>query len=195
MPDGATGTSTAWFPLLTALIGFLAGAISEWFRDRRATKRDRETANATTVREREAREAVRRAQLFELRANFQRETLLELQDAVMKLSRAAGRMHHIDDMEHRKTGKWGGHLFPEDLDDAAHQANVKTLVLMVRVRDRQIREMVNTLREHATRVGLYRTENESRQALNGIVTIMDPLNERIGEVLRRLDDDEPPAST
>jgi hypothetical protein len=43
-------------------------------------------------------------------------------------------MHHIDEMEYRKGGKWGGHLFPEGLSDEALQANVTIMVLTARVR-------------------------------------------------------------
>jgi uncharacterized membrane protein len=135
MMDAGKITATGWFPVLTLLLGFAASWISEWFRDDRTSKR-----------EREAREAARQAQLFERRANFQRETLLNLQDAVAKLARTTGRMHHLDSMNHRSTGKWGGFLFPENLDDDAHQANVAVMLLTSRVRDEYIREVAETFR-------------------------------------------------
>jgi uncharacterized coiled-coil protein SlyX len=141
MPDAAAST-VGWFPAFTALLGFVTSSILEWLRDRRASER-----------EREAREAARRVQQFERRANFQRETLINLQDAVVKLSRTAGRMHHLATMEQRKTGKWGGHLFSEDLDDDAHHANVTIMVLTSRVRDDRIREMAETFRSHASKRG------------------------------------------
>jgi hypothetical protein len=69
MPDAATtATATGWFPVLTALLGYLTSAISERFRDRRAIERDRATAEATSAREREARNAARRVQSLERRA-------------------------------------------------------------------------------------------------------------------------------
>jgi hypothetical protein len=112
MPDGATNASISWFTLLAALVGYLTSAITEYFRDRRTAKREREAAAAASAREREAREAARRLQLFERRSNFQRETLLDLQGAVAELARAAGRMHLVNEREYHKTGQWEGHLFP-----------------------------------------------------------------------------------
>jgi len=176
--------------VFTAFLGYIASSISEWLRDRRASERERATAEATSIREREAREATRQVQLFERRANFQRETLLNLQDAVVKLTRTAGRMHHIDEMEHRKTGKWGGFSFPEGLSDDALQAGVAIMVLTSRVRDEQIREMVKTFKSNANRIGISPNEQATRKALEGMIEVLEPLHERIGEILRKLDDDE-----
>ena len=178
MPDTALPTTT-WFPVFTAFLGFVMAWISEWFRDRR-----------TATREREGRDAARRLQLFERRTNFQRETLLNLQDAVAKLARAAGRMNFLDEMEYRKTGKWGGFLFPEDLDQDAHQANVTTMLLTSRVRDDHIRQMANELRGHASRVGISPSKEDETKALESMGALLEPLYERIGGVIRKLDDDE-----
>jgi hypothetical protein len=142
------------------------------------------------LREREAREAARKAQLFECRANFQRETLLALQDAVVKLTRAAGKMNHLDEMEYRKTGQWGGKLFPEELSDNEHTANVTVMVLSARVRDDRIRQLAETFREHANRIGSSRTKELAGETLQKMAETLAPLHERIGEVLRKLDDDE-----
>jgi hypothetical protein len=89
-----------------------------------------------------------------------------------------------------KTGQWGGHLFPEDLDASAHEAGVKTLMLMVRVRDDGIREMMKTFRDYANKVAMCRSEAEGQQALLNMVAVLEPLHERIGVILRKLDDDE-----
>jgi uncharacterized membrane protein len=190
MPDVVTSTAAGWFPAVTLLVGFATSSFSEWLRDGRAGERERATAEAISGRERDAREAARRIQLFERRAISQRETLLNLQDAVVKLSRAAGKIHHLDLMEHRKNGTWGGNLLPEDLSDDAHHANVTLMVLTARVRDSHIQEMVQTFRNHASRVGISRTEEAEKEALARMSEVLEPLHQRIGEVLRKLDDDE-----
>ncbi len=159
----------------------MTSMLTEYLRDQRAIGR-----------EREARVEARRLHLLERRASFQRETLLNLQEEVMQLARAAGRMDHLDKMEYRKTGEWGKHLFPEDLDEGAREAGVKTLMLMVRVRDDVVRDMVKKFRDHANAVGICRSETESRQALDGMTAVLGPLHERIGMILRKLDDDEGP---
>ncbi len=129
-------------------------------------------------------------QLFERRSHFQRETLLDLQDTITQLARAVGRMHLLEEMEYRKTGQWGAHLFPEDLNGSSYEAAVKTLKLMVRVRDDGIREMTNTVRDHALKVGSCRTESEGRQAFDGVVAFLPALHERIGMILLKLDEEE-----
>src|SRR5687768_4612193 len=65
-----------WFPVFTLLLGYGTKAFSDWFQHRRARER-----------EREARDAARRDQLFERRTSFQRQTLLDLQEAIMRLTR------------------------------------------------------------------------------------------------------------
>ena len=87
--------TVGWFPVLTLLLGYAVKAASDWLQHRR-----------TSERERQAREAARQDQLFERRTTFQRQTLLDLQEAVMRLARSSGAMHHQDVMAFRKTGKW-----------------------------------------------------------------------------------------
>lgn len=178
MPDATTSTSLV--PLLSALGGFLLGGVTEYLRDRRVR-----------TREREARAEARKLQLFERRSDFQRETLLNLQEAVLQLSRAVGRIHHLNEMEFRKTGKWGNNLFPEDLDNGAYEASVKTLMYMMRVRDDNIRELMKKFRSHANHVGICRSRGEGTLAIQEAIATSEPLHERIGMILRKLDDDEP----
>lgn len=59
MPETVTSTSPIWLPLFTALGGYVIGFISEWFRDRRASRREREAREAAR-REQQVREAEQR---------------------------------------------------------------------------------------------------------------------------------------
>jgi hypothetical protein len=49
---------------------------------------------------------VRHDKLFEQRIGFQRQTLLDLQEASMQLARSVAAIHHQDVMAYRSTGKW-----------------------------------------------------------------------------------------
>ena len=73
MADSAISGTASWFPVVTTLLGFITAGIFEWLRD-----------NRTSERERRARDANRQAQLLDRRATFQRETLINLQDAVAR---------------------------------------------------------------------------------------------------------------
>src|ERR1700745_2000812 len=118
-------TTSSWFPVLTLLIGFATKSLMDWLQHRHTAKR-----------EREAREAVRRDQLFERRTSFQRETLLALQEASMQLARSVGAIHHQDEMAYRSSGKWSKQLLSDELDEGNRLAQARTGMVGARGRDR-----------------------------------------------------------
>jgi len=170
--------TVGWFPVLTLLLGYAVKAASDWLQHRR-----------TSERERQAREAARQDQLFERRTTFQRQTLLDLQEAVMRLARSSGAMHHQDVMAFRKTGKWQRQLFDEELSENARLANARTSMLAVRVRDESVRSLVAVVKHHSAKAGLSTSEEEGNRELDAMAVEFERLNQRIGEVLRELDDD------
>jgi hypothetical protein len=188
--DTAPSTAFGWFTVITTLSGFFAGWLTEWFRDGRARRREHEAADATSKREREARNDTRREQRFERRASFQRQTLLDLQDAVQKLLRVTGKMHHLDTIASRSGGEWHKQLYPDDVDNEAHSTNVQTILLGVRVRDDSIRSMAKELKEKCNSVLFSKNEADGDRIMLEAAKIFEVLNERIGERLRQLDDDE-----
>src|SRR6266581_6335804 len=139
--------TVGWFPVLTLLLGYAVKAASDWLQHRR-----------TSERERQAREAARLDQLFERRTTFQRQTLLDLQDAVMLLGRTSGAIHHQDVMAFRKTGKWQKQLLDEGLDESARLAGARTSMLAVRVRDQSVRELVAVVKHHGVKASLSASE-------------------------------------
>jgi uncharacterized coiled-coil protein SlyX len=165
--------------LVGTFLGFLTATLNERFRDQR-----------TRAREVEARAEARRLHLFERRTDFQRETLLRLQDAVFELSRVVSKMNHLERMEYKKAGTWGKLMFPEELDDDSLKATVKTSMYMVRVRDQGIREMATTFRNLASKLNICKTPVEAEQTLMEMMAAIPPLHECIGIVLRKLDDEE-----
>ncbi len=178
MADAATSTSPLWL-LVSTLLGFAAAFVSGWFRDSRASKR-----------EREAREAAKREQRFERRTNFQRQTLLDLHDAVMRLVRTTGEASHRDEMASRAGGEWGKQLLGEDLNIRAHLAGVQTMMLGVRVRDESVRNLLKKVKDESRATLLARNKAEADRATVDMADGFEKLNERIGELLRKLDDDE-----
>jgi hypothetical protein len=164
---------------LTLLLGFVTKSATDWLQDRRNTRR-----------EREAREAARRDQLFERRTTFQRETLLDLQEAAAQLARSTGAIHHVDNTAYRSIGKWREQLLSDELDEGNRLAQVRTVMLGARVRDDIVRELIDKLKTCSTEAIHSPTKEESDRALIGMTAIYDRLNKRIGEVLRKLDDVE-----
>jgi hypothetical protein len=173
MPDI---TSTSWFPVLTLLIGYGTKSLTDWIQDRRTIKR-----------ERDARDATNRRELFERRTTFQRETLLALQEATMQLGRATGAINHLDAMSFRNTGK--RQLLPDDLNEGYRLARARTSMLTSRVRDVFVRNLVAQLRQFSVDSTMSATQDESNRAMKSMAQVHDELNQRIGELLRTLDDD------
>jgi hypothetical protein len=166
-----------WFPVFTLLLGYAMKAFSDWLQHRR-----------TTEREREARAAARQDERANRRVAFQRQTLLDLQEAMMQLIRSAGAMHHRDVMEFRKTGKWQKQLFGEELNENARLANARTSMLAVRVRDDPVRDLVQTVKSHAIAAAMCGSQEEGERAMTAMGAAFEQLNQRIGETLRKLDD-------
>lgn len=186
----AEPTAINWFPgALSVLLGFAAKSVSDWLQDKRAYQRDRET-----------RDVLRRDQLAERRAEFQRQTLLELQEVLQDLARAVGASHHQDEMQFKETGRWQRHLIRSEIDDQFFQANRRALVLTVRVRDESLRESLKRFRDFTSQIesGIRGRNDEddasarraSTTALLGAMGLLPPIQERIGELLRTLDDEE-----
>ncbi len=170
-------------PVLSFVAGFVAKWIVDWQDDVRRTRR-----------EREARMEARRDVLQQRRSDFQRKNLLDLQEACMKLVRSAGRQHHADTMAFRQTGKWQGHLLPEDVSDACALAQRETTVLMVRAADEQLRIITDDLKAKCAALGKVTSEADGDALLSATGTTHDTLNRRIGEVLRSLDTEDTAAA-
>jgi hypothetical protein len=169
-------TTASWFPVMTLLIGYGTKSFSDWLQDKR-----------NIAREREAREAARQDQRYERRTNFQRQTLLDLQEASMQLARATGAAHHQDEMAYRTTGKWQKQLLPSDLDEGYRLAQTLTSMLSVRVRDDSVRQLVKNLKTHSTEAMISANQDDSGRAMTNMASVHEELHERIGELLREID--------
>ena len=172
-------SSAAWFPVVTLVAGYIMKAISDRLDHTRAVQRERENRRET-----------RRAQLAERSAEFQRTTLLDLQEAIQDLLRASGSIIHADTMSFRTTGEWRRQKLPEGLSEAQFEANRKCILLTVRVRNDEIRNLAHTFRI----VVLDASNSLNEQTANNEMLIAGENSERlhklIGEQLRKLDDDE-----
>jgi|SRR5271170_4786890 len=166
--------------IIIALIGFVSAVLIESIRNKSVHKR-----------ERDARDAVRRDALLERRNEFQRQTLLALQDSAMKLMQTTTALHHADLMSYHEEGKWPTKPYPADTERENMLANAQTALLGVRVYDDVVRERLQQLKDKCTFGTLpFSDEALSRAAMREAGIIFVQLNKRIGEVLRSLDDFE-----
>ena len=160
--------------LLAAGIGYVASALQQWLADRRLDEREQRT-----------RVALRVEQQSDRREAFQRETLLALQDALRRLSRATGAIQHLDVMHHRTTREpYARQQLDEEWNQKYQLAIVDVQMFTVRVMDDDLRHRINDLLDHVSAVISAPSESEAKASLDAGVTLSMELNKRIGELLR-----------
>jgi hypothetical protein len=168
-------------PAATGLAGYVLAGRNERARDERAAAREA-MARRASVRER----------LDERRHAFQRETLLELQDALQHLVRCTARMILHD----QKTLKEHGTLtlLGEELNEESYEIGVATRRLQERVLDAALRDAVEQFRSHVSGVeasfvvvnelsaedGIKQLEGQLRTMTEHYVVV----NELVGTALR-----------
>ncbi len=103
----------------------VGGAGAEALRDRRAWSRAKRDRAATREERRE---------------DFQREAMIELQDALQRYARAIGAVTHFDEMTQRKHGQQ--FQVPDEMSDDIYAAQVLTQKLASRIVDEEIRTWV-----------------------------------------------------
>lgn len=170
-------SADVWFPVVTLVVGTILAGFFQQRADRRATDRDKEAR-------REQRTDAARLRRIE----FQRSTLLELQERVAEYLRATGEAHHADEMAARQTGAWHSNLLPEGVNNRIFVAQTSMTKLRERVKDEQIRSMVKKLTQICVDVLLTDSATRGRELMTAAGELSGSLNECIGEQLRTLDD-------
>lgn len=168
-----------WFPVITLIVGAVLKALFDWLTERSAWKRDSEAR-------REQRADVLRLK----RADFQHTTLLEFQDILGQMIRKTGEAHHHDVMNSRKAGKWQKELLGDELNDELANLQRSFAKLRVRIRDDLIRNVSMQFSTHSVEVLMARDQGASDVAIMRMGESLEVLNERIGELLRLIEEDE-----
>jgi hypothetical protein len=164
-----------WFPVSTFIAGFAGSLLTEALRDKRLA-----------TREREAREAERELIRTQRRDDFQRETLLPLQEALQDLGRATMVLHIEDSQKYRETGDWGRSQLSPEWNETNPQAQGGVQVLKVRVLDDDLRRLIQEMTEASTNVLLVKSEAEAELHMREMTLQNVDVQERLGELLRNL---------
>jgi hypothetical protein len=168
-----------WLVIGAAVAGYAAKLIEEVVR-----------GSLTSRRETIARSEERRLKRLERQVLFQRETLLGLQEALEKLGRTTASAFHNDYMAFRRTQTWQKELIPDGLDEEHRLNFAKVRLLTARIADDEIRSRVAKLVDLGTSVGSCESAAVAKRCLDEMVHVDSGLNERIGQLLRRLDAEE-----
>lgn len=119
----------------------------------------------------------RRQRREDRRDDYQRETLLDLQDALIRLGSATARVHMLIERSQP---------VPDDLDEALRFVSLETSKLVVRVTDGRARDLAFAFLEAETHVK-NATPSSDHDALRGrLISDLEAVNSRIGELLRKL---------
>ena len=156
--------------LLGTVIGAAASIATAWLAAR--SSHDLERAKSREERSEQARA-------------FQRQTLLELQEAVHDVLRLVIRCYHEDHLAHRAGQDWSKIVLSEEVSVGVRLALRRVFILVERVADDDLRVSVKHLTGTAERVLMAHSEKEARSHLDKITQDYEPLNEEIGTVLRR----------
>ena len=76
---------------------------------------------------------------------FQRDTLLELQDALHDVMRLTGKAHHLDLVAHNSGAEWGKTLLPEDVNEEIRLARRRLGIIVERVADDGMRAEIKAI--------------------------------------------------
>lgn len=160
---------------LWGLLGTIAGAAASIATTVIASRNaaSLQSAAATLEREEKARA-------------FQRDTLIELQDAVHDELRAVALVYMADDAAYRETRTWGRKMLGEELNNKVHLAGRRTLLLTERIADDELREHLTSLRGLLTQVQMARDPGVAERAHMAAMDMGTSVMEHIGTVLRSL---------
>lgn len=116
---------------------------------------------------------------------FQRETLLAVQDAVNMSARATGKLHLADLRAYRQTGEWGKALVGEEIAESDRLGRLALSTLQSRIADEDLRVLVTRLTDASGAVGAARDAETADKALLAVVQLAEAIIEKSGEAIRR----------
>lgn len=183
-PNTASSTASAyatWLPLVTLVIGFVTATLTDFFKHRLQWTRERELKKEDRLEARALQQI-----------DFQRTTLIELQEVSSTLARCTGAMNHIDIVEFNKTGQWQKNQYSEEWSGKENDSRRRHIELTVRVDDQNVRELSNQFRDGCHKILYCTTPKEAEAALRSSIDTFETLNEAIGLKLRQLRLDELP---
>jgi hypothetical protein len=166
-----------WFPAVTLILGAFLAFVSEALRDRRAARRE-----VSLLAERRHDDAQR------ARVEFQRPTLIALQEEIHKMGRLAGRIHHHNLMNGRNTGTFGTSHLPDDLNEDFALCARTVAMLRVRAADDEIRALTKAVVASFVAILFAADRDTAEKLFSASNDPIDTFNERLGVVLRSLDE-------
>jgi hypothetical protein len=169
-------TSTVVGLISSSAIGFALGSLSVLFKHQLILKRDREAR----VAERKETRAIQRNE-------FQRETLLSLQEAATSLMDAT--IESYRDGWAKSLGQPSTIISSIDLDRAYWKADARTNMLQVRVHNKQVSDKCYVFRKMCSEATeIFPDHDKARAAASAAQEAVKQLHEEVGTAVKGLDD-------
>ena len=161
--------SAAW-GLIGTIVGALTSIATTWLSGKTSSRLQDEKARA----ERAARAST-----------LQRESLLELQEAIHDALRLIYRAHIEDCQSVRSGTEWASATLSEEVSEGVRLAQRRIAILVERLTDEPLRKTIKALMDNASRAMLASTVSESRDIFERTTVSATQVLESIGEELRR----------
>lgn len=176
----------SWVAVVGPVTTLLGGLGGYWLAGRNEEARDQRA----TARESADRREALAERLEEDRHNFQRDTLLELQDELQRLARVTTKINLQDQKTLKERGQM--YLLPEGLSDEAFQVTVSVQRLRTRVLDDELRQRIEDFVAICSRDAILPAGFEPEKAIAHLEhqnkqmgDYYIALNELLGQHLRR----------
>jgi hypothetical protein len=128
--------------------------------------------------------ATKDAEQIERSNNFQRQTLLDLQEALHDALRLTTQAHIRDREAHQEGADWGRNQLGESIDESLRLAFRRVAILIERVAHDELRTQIKSLMSLANAVLLARGEQEARERIALCYGAATEAMEAVGTVLR-----------
>ena len=160
---------SAIWGLVGTIVGALASIGTNWISNRTAS-----SLQAARVHH----------ERLEVASAFQRQTLIDVQEAIHDALRFVYRVYFEDYDAYRMTQQWGNSLLPAALNEELRLAMRKVSILVERIADDPLRSQIKTLMCSTTQVQLASSETNARLRLEKTGADAQQTLEQIGTVLR-----------
>ncbi|WP_229007339.1 hypothetical protein [Methylophilus sp. Leaf408] len=124
-------------------------------------------------------------ELTERASAFQRQTLVDLQDAIHDTLRLTTQGYIQDRDAHFRGNAWGDNMLEEPLNEEIRLAERRVAILRERVSDDQLRKEIKALMKVAQKTLLSTSAAEAKSLMEECYVVGNNLLESIGTVLRK----------
>ena len=115
---------------------------------------------------------------------FQRNTLIELQDVLHDLWRMATRIYLEDEAAFKNSGNWGANRLSDEVNEGYRVLGRRATILLERVSDNQLRAEVKDVMGRLSNMTLSRSKADADRTQFAMADEGPAVMERIGIVLR-----------